>query len=120
MMSETVESLKKQLAELQAKEGPLNSERLTLDELIAKLNEFRAIAGGKTCVSFECLLMGSSSLWHQTHRSNFRKVDRNPEALSRWILEHSGSLKADFPAQVLEVLIDLKERANDPAPEETA
>ena len=63
--------------------GPLNAERWTLDELLAELNKWKDIAGGKTCVSFECLCFGASSLWHQTHRENFRSVDRKPDALSR-------------------------------------
>jgi hypothetical protein len=86
------------------KEGPLNSERWTLGELIAELEKWRELASGKTCVSFENLCFGASSLWHQTHRDNFRKVDRKPEALSRWILATEGHVTEDFPKQVLEVL----------------
>ena len=104
-----IEQLQKQLAELQVKEGPLNAERWTLDALIAKLEEWKAVASGKTCVSFENLCFGASSLWLQTHRENFRAVDMKPEALSSWILDTEGSVRNDCPAQVLEVLIRLTE-----------
>lgn len=90
--------------------GPLNAERWTLDELLVELNKWKNIASGKTCVSFECLCFGASSLWHQTHRENFRAVDRKPEALSRWILQNEGSVAADFPEQVLKVLKRLRAR----------
>lgn len=93
--------------------GPLNAERLTLDELLVELNKWKKIASGRTCVSFECLCFGASSLWHQTHRENFRAVDRQPEALSRWILQNEGSVAADFPKQVLEVLKRLKSRVSE-------
>jgi hypothetical protein len=88
--------------------GPISSERWTLDELIAELERWRSIASGKTCVSFVNLCFGSSSLWHQTHRENFRKIDNKPEALSRWVLEHERSVRNDFPAQVLDILQRLK------------
>lgn len=93
---------------LLAKEGPLNTERWTLDELLTELEKWKRVASGRTCVSFENLCYGASSLWHQSHRENFRKVDRKPEALSRWILQHCGSVRQDFPEQVLEVLTQLK------------
>lgn len=99
-----LERLQAELKELNVKEGPFNTERWTLDALIAKMEEWRAIASEKTCVSFENLCFGASSLWHQTHREAFRSVDRKPEALSRWILDTEGSVKQDFPAQVLAVL----------------
>ena len=102
-----IDRLQKDLADIQVKEGPLNAERWTLDALITKMEEWRAIASGKTCVSFENLCFGASSLWHQSHREGFRQVDRKPEALGRWILETEGSVKNDFPAQVLAVLIRL-------------
>ena len=87
--------------------GPLNAERWTLDELLVELNKWKDQASGKTCVSFECLCFGASSLWHQTHRENFRAIDRKPEALSRWVLQNQGSVKQDFPLQVLELLVSL-------------
>ena len=82
--------------------------RMTLDELLAELNKWKEVASGKTCVSFECLCYGASSLWHQTHRENFRKVDCKPEALSKWVLDHAGVVRQDFPAQVLELLVRLQ------------
>ena len=84
--------------------GPISSERMTLDELLVQLEKWKTILSGQTCVSFESLCVGSSSLWHQTHRENFRKIDRKPEALSRWVLEQTGSVQDDFPAQVLGLL----------------
>ena len=99
-----VDELTSKLAEFEVKEGPLNSERWTLDELLVKLNEWKAIASGKTCVSFECLCFGASYLWHQTHRDNFRKIDSKPEALSRWILDSEQGVHKDFATQVLSVL----------------
>ncbi len=90
--------------ERDAQGGPVSSERMTLNELIEELEKWKKIASGKTCVSFENLCYGASSLWHQTHRDNFRKIDRKPEALSRWILSHDGCVKDDFPAQVLSIL----------------
>ncbi len=98
----------KEAREQLVKEGPLNAERLTLDELLTELEKWKSVAGGNTCVSFECLCFGASSLWHQTHRENFRKIDRKPELLSRWIKEHCGSVNEDFPKQVLDVLCELK------------
>ncbi len=88
----------------EAKEGPFNTERMTLDELLELLAKWKAVASGKTCVSVENLCYGASSLWHQTHRKNFRLVDRKPEELSRWVLEYSGSVCESFPEQVLAIL----------------
>lgn len=84
--------------------GPISEESITLDELLNVLAEWKAVASGRTCVSFENLSYGASSLWHQTHRENFRKIDRKPEALSRWMLDQCGSVNDDFPAQVLALL----------------
>lgn len=84
--------------------GPLNAERWTLDQLIAELHKWKDVMSGATCVSFENLCCGASSLWHQTHRENFRKIDRKPADLSRWVLHNVGGVKQDFPAQVLSVL----------------
>lgn len=96
---------KDELLHIVAQGGPLNAERWTLDELIVKLEEWRKIASGRTCVSFESLCYGASSLWHQTHRENFRAVDRKPEELSGWVLTQFGTVHADdFPAQVLGIL----------------
>lgn len=92
------------------KEGPLNSERWTLDELLAELAKWKSLASGRTCVSFESLCFGASSLWHQTHRENFRAVDRKPELLSRWVLESEGSVREDFPEQVLGILVRLSDK----------
>ena len=91
--------------QLPDKAGPLNCERMTLDELLVELNKWKEIAGGRTCVSFTCLCIGAASLWHQTHRQNFRAIDRAPEALSRWVLAHEGGVRMDFPEQVLELLV---------------
>jgi hypothetical protein len=99
-----VERENKQLREQVAQGGPLNAERWTLDELLAQLEQWKGVASGQTCVSFANLCYGASSLWHQTHRENFRRIDRQPEALSRWVLEFDGSIKEDFPAQVLALL----------------
>ncbi len=96
--------LSRQLVEATANGGPLNSERWTLEALIEQLEKWRAIASGRTCVSFESLCFGASSLWHQTHRENFRAIDRKPEALSRWILDREKSVSSDFPQQVLTLL----------------
>lgn len=103
-LREQLAEAKRDLAEFTAKEGPLNAEHCTLDELLEQLAKWKVIASGRTCVSFQNLSYGASSLWHQTHRENFRKVDRKPEALSRWVLEHCNWVKKDFPAQVLEIL----------------
>ena len=84
--------------------GPLNTERWTLDELLDELIKAKAVASGRTCVSFENLCWGSSSLWHQTHRENFRKIDRKPEELSRFVLNEFGGVQDDFAKQVLEIL----------------
>ena len=100
----------RECGELKEQGGPLDSERCTLDELLEVLSRWKAVASGGTCVSFQNLCYGASSLWHQTHRENFRKVDRKPEALSRWVLEHAGSVHDDFPAQVLSILVSLKAR----------
>ena len=94
-----------------AKGGPLNAEGWTLDELLEKLTAWKNLASGKTCVSFENLCYGASSLWHQTHRENFRKVDRKPDSLSKWVLNHEGHVDDDFPAQVLAILTRLQENA---------
>lgn len=102
-------------AEIQAitaKEGPLNTERWTLDALLTELEKWKQVASGKTCVSFENLCFGASSLWHQTHRDNFRKVDRKPEELSRWVLDNYGGVQDDFPKQVLEILTTLRARVS--------
>jgi hypothetical protein len=84
--------------------GPISNEYCTLDQLLDEMLAWKRVAGGNTCVSFENLCYGSASLWHQTHRENFRKVDQKPEALSRWVLTHEQSVNDDFPAQVLEIL----------------
>ena len=89
--------------ETEPKGGPISSERWTLGKLLKQLENWRTIAGEDTCVSFENLCFGASSLWHQTHRENFRKIDIKPDALSRWVLEHYGSVAEDFPAQVLAI-----------------
>lgn len=99
-----------ELAAVEAKEGPLNAERMTLDELLEILAKWKAVASGKTCVSFENICYGASSLWHQTHRENFRKIASRPEALSRWVLEHASCVMEDFPAQVLCILEELKQQ----------
>ncbi len=104
-----VKSLRKQLAEFTAKEGPLNAECWTLDKLLESLEKWKQIASGKTCISVENLCYGASSLWHQTHRENFRKVNRKPKALSEWVLQNYGSVRSDFPKQVLEILEKQKE-----------
>jgi hypothetical protein len=103
----------RRIAELEAllvKEGPLNAERWALDKLLEQLEQWKRIASGRTCVSFENLCFGASSLWHQTHRENFRAIDRKPDELSRWVLEHERCVMQDFPAQVLEVLERLRLR----------
>lgn len=87
--------------------GPISSERWTLDELLAELAKWKTVASGKTCVSFENICYGASSLWHQTHRENFRAVDRKPEELSRWVLKYANCVMEDFPAQVLQMLESL-------------
>ena len=112
LLNEKVD-LQQQLADVTTKEGPLNAERWTLDQLLKQLERWKQIAGGSTCVSFENLCYGASSLWHQTHRENFRAIDRKPDALSEWVLEHAGSVKADFPAQVLDILKRLHKAAVD-------
>ncbi len=89
--------------------GPLNSERWTLREFIAEMEKIKSIASDQTCVSFECFCWGASSLWHQTHRDNFKQIDRKPEALSAFVLEELGGVNTvDFPKQVLELLQSLK------------
>ena len=98
----------RRLQEFTAMEGPLNADRWTLDELLTVLEKWKTIASGDTCVSFEKLCYGASSLWHQTHRDNFRAVDRKPDELSRWVLEYAKVVREDFPEQVLEILVDLK------------
>ena len=100
--------LREQVAELEAQGGPVSEKRITLDELLEVLAKWKAVASGKTCVSFENLSYGASSLWHQTHRENFRKVDRRPEDLSRWVLSYAGFVNDDFPEQVLGILGDLR------------
>ena len=100
--------LKNRLEEFTAKEGPLNSESMTLDELLVVLEKWKTIASGRTCVSFVQLCYGASSLWHQTHRENFRSIDRRPEELSRFVLETYGSVMQEFPQQVLDILINLQ------------
>lgn len=87
--------------------GPISSERWTLDELITELEKWKLVASGKTCVSFENICYGASSLWHQTHRENFRAVDRKPEELSRWVLKYANFVHEDFPGQVLRILESL-------------
>lgn len=102
-----IQRLEAENAELKSqlvKEGPLNAEVWRLDELIAELEKWRSVTSGQTCVSFENLCYGASSLWHQTHRENYRAVDRRPKVLSQWMLENERCVKKDFPAQVLEVL----------------
>ena len=100
--------LKKLFDEFMVKEGPLNSESMTLDELLVVLGKWKGIASGRTCVSFVQLCYGASSLWHQTHRDNFRSIDRKPEELSRFVLETYGSVMQEFPQQVLDILINLQ------------
>lgn len=104
-----LKKVRKQLAEFTAKEGPLNVENWTLGHLMELLEKWKQIASDKTCISVENLCYGASSLWHQTHRENFRKVNAKPEALSRWVLMNEGSVRDDFAAQVLEILEKLKE-----------
>lgn len=99
--------MRSHIAEITAKEGPLNAESWRLDELIAQLEKWRKVASGRTCVSFETLCFGASSLWHQTHRQNYRKVEERPDVLSKWVLEHENVLNADFPKQVLDLLTKL-------------
>lgn len=99
-----IERLMAELTEFTTKEGPLNAERWTLDQLLTELEKWKVVASGKTCVSFENLCYGASSLWHKIHRENFRLVDRKPEALSRWVLNHAKCVMEDFPTQVLEIL----------------
>jgi hypothetical protein len=81
---------------------------MTLGELLAYLEKAKAVASEKTCVSFECLCWGASSLWHQTHMENFRKVDRKPKELSAYVLKETGCVKDNFPSQILELLQQLK------------
>lgn len=99
-----VRRLVERCAELEAQGGPISSERWTLDELLVELNRWKAVASGRTCVSFESLCYGASSLWHQTHRENFRKIDCKPDQLSRWVLKQENEVRTDFPAQVLSIL----------------
>lgn len=98
--------------ELKAQGGPISEERCTLDELLEVLAKWKAVASGKTCVSFQNLCYGASSLWHQTHQANFLKVDRKPEELSRWVLQYAGFVQDSFPEQVLGILADLLETRN--------
>lgn len=88
--------------------GPISAEFWRLDELIAQLEKWKRVASGQTCVSFECLCYGASSLWHKTHRENFRKIDRKPEELSRWVLDNANGVYDDFPKQVLGILQNQK------------
>lgn len=104
-----LKKVRQQLAEFTVKEGPLNAERWTLGHLMEVLENWKQIASDKTCISVENLCYGASSLWHQTHRENFRKVNAKPEALSRWVLANEGSVHDDFATQVLEILEKLKE-----------
>lgn len=103
-----VDELEAENERLKSEGGPINSERMILDELLAVLAKWKAVASGRTCVSFENLCYGASSLWHQTHRDNFRKIDRKPAELSRWVLKHAGHVLDDFPAQVLGILVSLE------------
>jgi DNA mismatch repair ATPase MutS len=48
---EQLKKLEKELEELKVKEGLLNTERWTLDELIAELEKWKKMASGRTCVS---------------------------------------------------------------------
>lgn len=100
----------KELEALLVKEGPLNSEDMRLDDLLAILEQWKSVASGKTCVSFVNICYGASSLWHQTHMDNFRAVDRHPKELSEWVLNHVGHVSSfHFPEQVLEILKKLAE-----------
>lgn len=92
----------------QSQGGPISAEFWRLDELIAQLEKWKRVASGQTCVSFECLCYGASSLWHKTHRDNFRKIDRKPEELSRWVLDNANGVYDDFPKQVLGILQNQK------------
>jgi hypothetical protein len=112
-LQDEIARLKEELAAAKAQGGPIDAERMTLDELLEVLAKWKAVASGSTCVSFECLCFGASSLWHQTHRENFRKVDRKPKDLSRWVLKHDGSVRDDFPAQVLGILIAQQKRIDE-------
>jgi len=92
-----------------AKGGPISAEYMKLDDLLAEMEKWKAVASGQTCVSFVRICYGASSLWHQSHMKNFRKIDRKPRALSEWVLEHAGTLATKFPDQVLEILKKLSE-----------
>ena len=72
------------------------------------MENVKAIASDGTCVSFDNFCWGACSLWHQTHRENFKKIDRKPKELSRFVLEECGSVCDDFPKQVLQLLQRMK------------
>lgn len=92
--------------------GPESSERMTLRELLDVLHGWEKIASDKTCVSFAHLCYGASSLWYQSHMSNFRKINRDQRELSEFVLNRCGSLRDDFGAQVLELLKELAVKAD--------
>lgn len=83
---------------------PKHCTSMTLDELLERLEKVKKVASGKTCVSFETMVWGACSLWHQDHHRNAEAAKKHPNVLSEFILEKTGRLCRDnaFLQQVVD------------------
>jgi hypothetical protein len=106
-----LQEAREKLAKLEG--GGMSSSYMKLDDLIAWLQNAKEIASGKTCVSFDSLMWGATSLWYQTHRDNGLAAMKHPNALSAFMLKELKGGIFTGPKFIEQVMVWIEERCHE-------